>query len=216
MPSRNLSLIRRHLNRLHDLIKREADKYPIFKTIGPFVAEKTDAVNGAWQNYQQISVKGDRERAERDTAIAALIGWIQRYRSAILMTVPGADQNLGRLPSGASTPDEVIHVAEDMQRFLENDESAAPIREDALSTLGPVLDAAKKETGEAMAALPAEATASNAFTQACLDANEALIHGINIVRSIFGPTHPEYRYFIQRSSAEEEQQLEQEAATGEA
>ena len=44
-----------------------------------------------------------------------------------------------------------------------------------------------------------------AYTEACLIANEALVKGLDIIRAIFGATSPEYKQFIARASSKEEE-----------
>ena len=51
MPSRTLSMIRRGINRLNDLIAQHLEIAPL-KTIGPTVAASADEVNAAWQKFQ--------------------------------------------------------------------------------------------------------------------------------------------------------------------
>ncbi len=212
MPSRNQSMIRRDINRLNETIQRHKEKKPALAAISSRVAAATDKVNAAWQEFQAKAVAGDREREERETAISFLIDWIQNWRPVMMIIIPGADANIRNLPSSGATPDDVIRVAEDMIKFINNNPAAQEFRESALNDMGEGLENAKKETMEATASLPAEAAARHAYSEACVDANPILVGGLTIVRSMFGRTSPEYKLFIARADSEEEEE-EAEAIT---
>ena len=77
-----------------------------------------------------------------------LIKWIQRWRPVILLSIPGADQNLRNLPSSGATPDDVIRVAEDMIEFMKTNTGASSFEASANTDLGDALTNAKKETTE--------------------------------------------------------------------
>lgn len=212
MPARSQSLIRRDINRLSETIQRHGDTHPPLTAIAPMVHEAAEKINSAWQKYQQAAVAGSKEREDRDSRVKDLLNWIQRWRPALLMIIPGADANIHRLPPNGATPDDVIRVAEDMQALIqEKGDGLQP----ALEDLGDAITLAKTETTEATAALPAEAEARKIFSDTCLDANGILVRGSEIIRAIFGRTSPEYRQFIARSSKEEEATIETEAMTGE-
>ena len=215
MPTRNQVIIRRDINRLKDTIERTKDSNPALSAILPTVIAVCDEVNQAWQEFQKIAVQGDKEREERDESINILIKWIQRWRPVIMLTVPGADQNLRNLPSRGATPDDVIRVAEDMLDFINVKDEASSFRGAANTDMGNALTNAKKETTEATAILPQEASTRQAYTDACLLANEVLVKGLDTVRAIFGRTSPEYKQFIARVSEKEEEEIEAEASVGE-
>ena len=215
MPSRNQSMIRRDINRLQDTIERHQETYPALAAILPMVASAAELVNTSWQDYQTSAVTGDKERQERDDAINTLIAWIQRWRPVFLMLVPGAATNLRQLPSSGATPDDLIRVAEDMSEFINTNPGAEGFRAAAIADLGEKIAAARKETAEATAAFPAEAAARQAYSEACASANAILIRGTEVIRAIFGPTSPEYKQFIARVSAAEEETADEESLTGE-
>ena len=215
MPSRNQVIIRRDINRLKDTIERTKDSNPALSGILPTVIAVCNEVNQAWQEFQQTAVQGDKERDERDESINVLVKWIQRWRPVIMLSVPGADQNLKKLPSSGATPDDVIRVAEDMIDFINVKTEASSFKDTANSDLGDALTNAKKETTEATAILPQETSKRQAYTDACLVANEVLVKGLDIVRAIFGRTSPEYKQFIARASEKEEEEIEAEASVGE-
>ena len=73
MPARNQVIIRRDINRLKEVIEREKAKNPALLAISVAVTTACNKVNKAWQDYQKISVQGDKERSERDEAINVLI-----------------------------------------------------------------------------------------------------------------------------------------------
>ena len=215
MPTRNQVIIRRDINRLKDTIERTKDNNPALSAILPTVTVVCDEVNQAWQEFQRIAVQGDKEREERDESINILIKWIQRWRPVIMLSVQGADQNLKNFPSRGATSDDVIRVAEDMLDFINKKDEALSFRADANNDLGNTLTNAKKETTDATAILPQEASSRQAYSDACLVANEVLVKGLDTVRAIFGRTSPEYKQFIARISEKEEEEIEAEASIGE-
>ena len=206
MPHRTQALIRRGINRLYNTLLRNKDAYPVLAAILAIVAEHMNRVNESWQEFQSKAVAGDKERAERETAVGRLVSWIQQWRPVVLLLVPGASDNIRNLPSGATTSDDVARVAEDLVTFIKTNDSAASFRESALNDLGDDVEAVKKETKDAAAALPAEAAARERYSDACVAANTVLVKGTEVIRSIFGRTSPEYKQFIQRESGEEEEE----------
>ena len=133
----------------------------------------------------------------------------------MLIVVPGAALNLRTLPSSGATPDDVIRVAEDMVEFIKTNPGAEQFRTAALESFGGVIEKAHKETSEAVAVLPAEAAARQAYSDACNQANSILIGGTEIVRATFGRTSPEYKQFIARAKSSEEDDIESESNLGE-
>ena len=99
MPTRNQTIIRRDINRLKDTIERHKDNNPALSALLPIVESVCDSVNSAWNNYRSVAVQGDKERAERETAVDTIIKWIQRWRPVIILYVPGADKNIKILPA---------------------------------------------------------------------------------------------------------------------
>lgn len=215
MPSRSQAIIRRDINRLQILIERLHETFKALAAIKSPVDNAAALVNNTWQKFQQAAVAGDKERAERDSAIATLIEWIQNWRPVVLMLVAGASSNIRQLPSSGATPDDVIRVAEDMVKFIDGNQGAEAFREDAKTELADKLESARKETQEASAALPAEAAARQAYSDASIAANNILIPGTEIIRANFGRTSPEYKQFIARSKPDEEEQIDTESETGE-
>ena len=206
MPHRNQTLIRRGINRLYDTLLRNKAAYPALAAILAIVTEHKSRVNEAWQEFQSTAVAGDKARAERDTAVGMLVSWIQQWRPVVMLLVPGASSNIRNLPSGATTSDDVARVAEDLAAFIKSNDGSASFRKSALDDLGDGIEAVKKETKEAAAALPAEASARESYSEACEAANTVLVKGTEVIRSIFGRTSPEYKQFIQRESSEEEEE----------
>jgi hypothetical protein len=214
MPSRNQAEIRRDINRLEETIDRRAASNPALGVLLPRVRMSAEKINNCWQLYQAASVTGDKERQERDAAIDKVVSWIQQWRPVTLLMVPGASDNIRQLPASGSTPDQVIQVAEDLIKFISTNEAAADFREQAQAELGTLLDDAKKENREAVAALPAETSARQAYSDACIEANAILIRGLEVIRAIFGRTSPEYKQFIARRSAAEEEEIDAETNVG--
>jgi len=204
MPNRNLTLIRRHINRLLELIRQKGALYPVLQILTPLVESAVQSVNDAWQKYQQAAVIGTKERSERDSAAGVLLKWIQQWRPLVLLFVPGAEANIHKFPSTGGTVDDSIRIAEDLQSMIMNNPAAASLKEAALAELGEKLANAKKETREAVDALPLENAAREAYTEACLRANEVLVRALDTIRSLFGPTSAEYRQFSLRSRGKEE------------
>jgi hypothetical protein len=216
MPSRSQAIIRRQINRLNMLIKEQAGSVPALTAIAAIVEDITNKINNLWQAFQSAVVSGDKERQERDTAIRLLLDWVQSWRPVIMITAESAASNLRSLPAGGATPDDVILVAEDMVKFIESNADMEGCRETAIASLGGLLENARKETSEATAAYPAEAAAREAYSEACIEANTILTRCLSIVRAAFGRTSPEYKQFIARSSAKEEEEIEAESNIGEA
>ncbi len=210
MPSRNQSMIRRDINRLNETIERHKDTQPALAAISGIVNKAAQDMNNAWQRYQAVSVAGDREREERKTAIRALIEWIQKWRPVVMLIVQGADANIRNLPSSGATPDDVIRVAGDMVKLINDNSDADSFRDSCINDLGGGLENAKKETLEAASILPQEAAARHNYSETSIVANKALNAGLNIIRSRFGPTSPEYKQFIARDKPEEEEAEEKE------
>jgi hypothetical protein len=93
----------------------------------------------------------------------------------------------------------------------------ADFRDAALSALGDQIERTQKEYAEAATALPAEAGARAALTEATLAGNEVLVRTLDIVRAAFGSKSPECKQFVVRStSPADAKEEDQEAATGEA
>jgi len=175
MPARSLGLIRRHTNRLNDLVQKWMGEKPALKAIQLKVEEAVGKVNATWQSYQQLAIKGDKERAERDSAMSVLNKWIQEWRPNVLLFIKGADENIHKIPSTGGTTDDTIRVAEDMVALMESSSEAETFRKDAIDSLGDKLESAKKENKEAIDALPAENLAREAYGMACSEANVILV-----------------------------------------
>ena len=114
-----------------------------------------------------------------------------------------------------SETDDVIRTAEDMAEFIKGNPGAESFRSEAMAALGEMIAAAKKETAEASDALPAEAAARQAYSEACLAANSILTRGTEVIRALFGRTSREYKQFIARTGAKEEAEIEEESLVGE-
>lgn len=216
MPARNQAKIRRDINRLQAEIQRHATAQPALAAIQSYVESATDTVNARWQAFQQAAVEADRERAERATALDDVRDWVQRWRPVVLLAVPGAAANTRALPPRAGTPDDMVRVAEDLQAFINDNPSTSPFRAAALGDLAQTLNQARTEVAEASAARPMEVAARAAYSEAVLQANTVLLRGTEVVRAIFGPTSPEYKQFIARSTPEEESQDDEAVQVGEA
>lgn len=197
---------------MNDLIKRYSGKYAPLEAIAAIVEAVAEKVNSSYQTFQQAAVSGDKERDERDSAVGVLLTWVQDWRPVVMLIISGASDNIRNLPATGATPDDIIHVAEDMQSFIQENAEAESFRQSALDALGTKLDDAKKETTEATQALPIEAAARSAYTEACIEANTILVRGSEIVRSIFGRTSPEYKQFITRAGAVEEEDVDEEVS----
>jgi hypothetical protein len=205
MPQRNQTIIRRDINRLNELVARSVAVHPVFLVLAQLVAQAAANVNNAWQALQAATVGGVKERKERDTAIGRLLGWIQRWRPLCFIMVPGARESIRMLPSDGATPDDVIRVAEDMRKLLGTNLAAVSFKDQALADLGGMIEETRKETDEASVALPVEAAARDAHSDACNKANAILVEGLHTVRAIFGPTSPEYKQFIAKDNSKEDE-----------
>jgi hypothetical protein len=203
MPSRSQSVIRRDINRLEETMARHEEGNSSLGVLLPVVHAAAEKVNTTWQQFQAASIAGNKERKERDATIGQVVGWTKRWRPVTLLLVSGAPENLHKLPSHGTTPDQSIRIAEDLAAFIRTDKAAAGFREQALAELGTLLEDARKETREAVAAMPAEARARQNYAQACREANTVLIRGLEVIRAIFGRKSPEYKQFIARHSVSE-------------
>jgi hypothetical protein len=199
MPARSQFKIRRDINRLNETVQHYKNKHPSLAAIAQITSEAAERVNKTWQSYQSTSIKGSKERQERNKSIKKLLNWIHEWRDVVMIRVPGAEMNIHKLPSDASTPDDVIRVAEDIIEFFKTNETNGSIRADFIKDLGDILDNARKETDEATEILPEESDTRKAYHDVSVSANKILLHGTRIVRSIFGRTSPEYKQFISRS-----------------
>ncbi len=206
MPSRTLVRIRRDINRLESTIDDNKDAQPALAALEPLVHAQAALVNKAWQRYQGAAVQGDKERAERDTALGKLHDWMGAWRPVLLYTVPGAEQNVRTLPPSGATPDDLIRAAGDIAAFIKENPGTAAYRKAALDQLGNLLDQARKDTDEANVALPAETAARAAFSEAALAANTLVVRGSEVVRALFGAHSPQYRQFIDHSPADQQQE----------
>ena len=207
MASRSTPLIRRGINRLVDLLDRTSG-HPALEALKAQARRAADTVNESWRTLQQAAVAGDRERSERETAAQHLKLRVQQWRPTLFAWVPAAAQNIRAIPSGGATVDDLIRCAEDMVQLFQTEQAVADIHQAALSDLTVAIEAAKLQNEDAVAALPAEAQARADYSDACDDANTVLVLGLQAVRATFGPTSHEYRQFISRDSAEQDEELE--------
>jgi len=216
MPARSQIRIRRDLNRLDGLLQEHAARQPALAAVQVQVATATAEINRRFQVYQQSAVAADRERSERDEAIGNLRNWVQQWRPVVMLLVPGAAANLLQLPASGATLDDQVRVAEDLRDFIANSPGATAFREPALKALGEQIEVTRKEYADAATALPAEAGARAALTEATLSGNTVLVRALDIVRAIFGSKSPEYKQFVVRSaSPADADEEDQEAQTGE-
>lgn len=206
MPSRTLIRVRRDINRLESTIEEFKDTQPALAALEPLVKGQAALVNSNWRRYQAAAVKGDKERAERDTALGRLHDWMAAWRPIVLYTVPGAEQNVRALPPSGATPDDLIRAAGDLAQFIKENPATTSYRKGALDALGDLLVQAQKETDQANSALPAEVAARAAFTEAATAANPLVVRGSEVVRALFGAHSPQYRQFIEHSAADQQQE----------
>jgi hypothetical protein len=132
----------------------------------------------------------------------------------VLIHISGAEENIHKLPTSGATADDLIRVAEDLLDLMDKNPQAESFKTMATEALGNRLTAAKKETAEALAALPAESLAREAYSEASMKANDILVRVLDIVRGIFGPKSPEYKQFMERTYQEEEE-IDAESLVGE-
>jgi hypothetical protein len=216
MPTRSQVRIRRDLNRLDALLAKHEDQ-PALAVLRVDVSAAAWLVNRSFQFLQEAAVTGDRERNERDAAVEKVRNWVQQWRPVVLIKIPAAAANVRQLPARGATPDDQIRVAEDLRNLIATNPGAESFRDAALEALGDRLEQAARETNEATSALPAEAGAQAALTEATLSGNELLVRALDIVRAVFGPTSPEYRQFMMRSTSDtdaEEEDREVEVGEG--
>ena len=205
MARRNNAMIRRDIKRLVALIEEKGSETPALAAVSGDVKEAASRIDIAWKVFQALSVKGDKDRAERDDAMDSLLSWIQQWRPVILVKIPGADMNLKTLPPKGATPDETVTVAEDMIDFMKSATVSAAFIAGAEADLGTRLEIAKALINAASDTLFMEEGAEADFTEACQFANPILVKTLKIVRSAFGPTAREYKQFIARESSDDEE-----------
>lgn len=203
MSRRNQSRTRRDINRLHELCARHAEAHPALAAILLLVGRVAGTVNATWKDYQGRAISAAKERSERDAAVGAATGWIRRWRPVVLLLVPGAAENLRKLPIRGATADDVIRVAEDMRDLVASNPACESFREACLGSL-PDLEAVRREVDEATVALPAEMTSRAAHAAAIAEARHTVSRGAEIVRATFGPASAEYRQFVSREAAGDE------------
>lgn len=201
MPTRSLTTIRKDITRLAALIEREKAAHPVLVAMAPVIAGHAAALDEASRTVTEISVRAARERDERTDAVDLLYRWVRTWRPAVLVLVPGAAKSLLELPTASGSPDDILRVAQDLHAFLLRDPAAEPLRAAAIAELGHQLGLTETEISEATRALADEAAARERQTRLATAANEALVHTLAIVRTLFGATSPQYKQFIPNSPA---------------
>ena len=156
-----------------------------------------------------------KEIKERNAAIPPLLTWSRTWRSVVLIRIPGALESIRDLPANGATADDVVRLATDLRDLIGTRVEAAAFREQAIAQLGTMIEDTARETAEATAALPAKQAARGAFSKATLEANAVLVRASEIVRNLFGPTSREYKQFIARAKASEEEEDDTDSDTGE-
>lgn len=204
MPVRSQAIVRKDIHRLVDLIAAESPAHPVLAAVKPTIEAHVVAVDAAYQTLTGVAVRAARERDERDAAIDRLSRWVRTWRPATLAIVPGAAASLLELPTAKGSADQIVRIAEDLKAFIERDPKAEPLRLPSLTELGTLLDVATKEASEATLALAEEAAAREGVARSTNAANDSLVHTLSIVRTLFGPTSPQYKQFIAIERAEED------------
>jgi hypothetical protein len=198
MPTRSHTLIRQDINRLNAVIRLHQELHPPLNLIAPVVDKAARQVNKTWRHYHGLITANMKVMDLKDSPLLTLLGWIHRWRPAIQILVPGAEIRLRKLSSRKWTIHDLIWLAEDMRMLIE---SAGNGLEVALDDFGEGL-AISKQVLQVSVSFPDETEAFESYTKACLEANNILLRGTQIIRAIFGRTSPEYKSFVDYYSEE--------------
>lgn len=206
MGTRTQARVRRDINRLVELIDGRPQE-PALQALRSLVVPHAERVNAGARTLAAARLAQDKEAAERDTAARTVLTWIQTWRPLVLIAAPGAAANLRALPAGAATADDLLRVVSDLRALIDTyrDPAGNPFAfaEAALAGLAEADAALGRESSDAVQALAAEAAAQGEFAEATAAAAPVIVRGSQVVRALFGPTSPEYRRLVQRSTPEE-------------
>lgn len=203
MSTRSQSRIRRDINRLQEVVALHREAHPVLEAMATQVNTLTAQLNAHWKAYQEVSLRGNRERQERAQVVEKLRAWLQQWRPVVLINVPGAEANLRKLPTRAATPDDLLRAVEDLRDLIHTKPTAAPFREGALHALGTLVDDARREVQDATVVLSEEKRARQDLRESSHAANTLVAHTMDILRSLFGKSSPEYRQFLTRTNTSE-------------
>lgn len=146
--------LRRLAPRAIRIVKRRAAESPVLATYEPTIVAKANAYMAAYDRCMKFETDWRREMAEGRNASAALLKQIQLWAPLIKRDVPGFDG--ASFVEQAQVPDDVIEDGERMasmiDEFRDGGGNPLPYQKTALDAIGPVLQAAVKEWGEAEAA----------------------------------------------------------------
>jgi hypothetical protein len=198
MAKRNNSQIRRDINRLNTTIQRHTE-IPSLTAIAKDVSEIASKVDGTYRSYQLLVVQGNSERSARDTIMIEVSKWMQEWRPVVLLKIPGAQDSIRALPNSGVTPDDIISVAKDLLELVKVHPEAKEFSEKALEK-EPLIIEADTKVSNAASLFTQEREALRLFSAACTEANNILVRGSEIVRTVFGKTSPEYKKLISKTS----------------
>ena len=216
MPARNQAEIRRYLVRLKDIVDAQAPKNAVFVPLKNVVDDVHVRLEGAWKRFQEVSLRGDQERSEREDALGELRRAVQSWRPMLMLVAPAAKNNVRTLPPNGGTPTDLIRVAEDIRDYIQTDAAVAARLSGAVDALDAAIRSASKETDEATLILSEESAAREALSAVSIEANTTLVLGSDVVLATLGSASPEYRSLRKRSSAAENDQADKDVEIGEA
>ena len=198
MVSSNNDIIREDINRLNELVSKYSSTEEALADIVNTVSFAANKLNTAWKSYQVMAVLGEKERSERDDAIVALTDAVQHWLVEIITKAP--ELNVKNIPNTRATLEDTMALAEDLILFFTDKKGELAFAGSAMLDITEKLNNTKKEISEAQAIMPLEAECRYTYTEACVDANTVLKMSLDIVRTVFGRTSPEYRQFLEHNT----------------
>jgi hypothetical protein len=136
------------------IVKRRAPQSSVVAAFLATLVPKADAYTAAYDQAAKFQANWKKEMAEGRGAIAALVKVMQAWLPLIKRDIPGFDSGIyGDKPD---VPDDVIEDGERLtsviDQFRDNSGNPLEYQKGALDALGPAVQAAVKEWGEAEAA----------------------------------------------------------------
>ncbi len=174
-------MIRRDINRLSRIMLRHQDTQPVLAAVAPHIHRSADRLNQAWNHYQHTMSEAEAG-SYPDAALNTLLGWIHRWRPAVMLLMPEASAQLGHFTPGNGTPREVIRLAENIRKIIDSKGNGLNA---ALDDFGFGLAMLCQESPRYNPVSPCEMLAREHYIKATLEAHASLIHGVEILRAVF-------------------------------
>lgn len=115
MPARFHQWVRREINRLAKVFAERATDDPAIEAVYPMVAHAADEMNAAWASYRRVRARMTGESE------CQLTRFVERYRPAVILLVPGALSELEELPPCGGS--DLAMIAEHLLALVESEPS---------------------------------------------------------------------------------------------